>query len=204
MQLINNLNPGGALRDVLSVSPSTAAQDMNLDGALCLRSLLDGHDAPALALQRGQRETFRNGNLHGRPTLILQGRDDGLLPVNHTGRAYTAFNKLVERQRSELSYIEVTNAQHFDGFIGLPTVLPGFDSRYVPLHLYAIRALDLMWAHLTEGAALPPSQVVRTVARGGTPGAAPPLAESNVPPIAARPAAGDRILFGDRTLHVPE
>ena len=74
----------------------------------------------------------------------MHGRDDALLPVNHTSRAYTALNKAVEGRRSRLSYIEVTNAQHFDGFIGLPTVLPGFDSRYVPLHLYLFRALDAM------------------------------------------------------------
>ncbi len=204
MQLINNLSPGGALRDVLSFSPSSGLQDMNADGAFCLRRLHDGRNRESIKLHVGIAETWRNGQLRGRPTLIVQGRDDGLLPVNHTGRAYTALNQLVEQRRSGLSYIEVTNAQHFDGFIGLPAVLPGFDSRYVPLHLYLERAMNLMWAHLTTGAALPPSQVVRTTPRGGTPGAAPALTEANVPPIALRPAAGDRILFGGRTLYVPD
>ena len=106
--------------------------------------------------------------------------------------------------RSGLSYIEVTNAQHFDAFIGLPTVLPGFDSRYIPLHVYLFRGLDAMWEHLTEHTPLPPSQVVRTVPRGGVPGAAPPITEANVPPFAAAPAAGDAITFGDNTLRVPD
>ena len=79
----------------------------------------------------------------------------------------------------------MTNAQHFDGFIGLPTLLPGYDTRYVPLHVYLNRALDAMYAHLRHGKPLPPSQVVRTTPRGGAPGAAPAITEANVPPIAA-------------------
>lgn len=202
--LINDLSVGGARRDVVSVSPSTGALDMNVDGALCLRNLVDGSDAKAKALQRGVREATRSGYLHGKPTLVVQGRADALLPVNHAGRAYTALNKVVERQRSQLSYIEVTNAQHFDGFIGLPAVLPGYDTRYVSLHIYLFRALDAMWAHLADGTPLPKSQVVRTVPRGGTPGAAPALTAANVPPIAAVPAAGDAITVHGFTLRVPD
>jgi hydroxybutyrate-dimer hydrolase len=64
--------------------------------------------------------------------------------------------------------------------------------------------MDAMWAHLKHGAPLPQSQVVRTVPRGGTPGAAPALAAANVPPIAAVPAAGDAITMQGRTLRVPD
>lgn len=204
VQLVNNNNVGGPLRDLLSFSPSTGAQDFNLDGALCLRNLLSGNDAAATALPAGIEETRRTGNLRGRPALIVHGRSDALLPVNHTSRPYTALNKAVEGAASRLSYIEVTNAQHFDGFIGLPAILPGFDSRYVPLHLYLNRALDAMYAHLKNGTTLPPSQVVRTVPRGGTPGAAPAITAANVPPIAAEPAAGDLITMSGRTLRVPD
>jgi hydroxybutyrate-dimer hydrolase len=66
--------------------------------------------------------------------------------------------------------MEVTNAQHFDGFIGLPAVLPGYDSRYVPLHVYLNRALDAVYDHLKNGKRAAASQVVRTVPRGGTAG----------------------------------
>lgn len=204
VQLINNLSPGAALRDLFSFSPSTLKQDFNLDGALCLRNLLTGGDAAAKALQTGLDETRRSANLGGRPAIIVHGRSDALLPVNHTSRPYTALNKVVEGAASKLSYVEVTNAQHFDGFIGLQAVLPGYDSRYVPLHLYLNRALDAMWAHLKNGAALPPSQVVRTVPRGGTPGAAPALTSGNVPPIAGQPAAADAITFSGSTLNVPD
>ncbi|WP_280152877.1 D-(-)-3-hydroxybutyrate oligomer hydrolase [Piscinibacter sp. XHJ-5] len=204
VQLINDLNPGFALRDLFSFSPSTLKQDFNLDGALCLRALLTGEDAAAQALQRGIDETRRSGDLNGKPALIVHGRADALLPVNHTSRPYTALNKRVEGHRSQLSYIEVTNAQHFDGFIGLPTLLPGYDTRYVPLHVYLNRALDAMYEHLRQGKPLPPSQVVRTLPRGGTPGAAPSITEANVPPIALHPADTDRITMQGRTLHVPD
>jgi hydroxybutyrate-dimer hydrolase len=204
VQLINNNNPGAALRDLFSFSPSTGVQDFDLDGALCLRNLLSGSDAAAKALQTGVDETRRNGNLGGRPALIVHGRSDALLPVNHTSRPYTALNKLVEGSASQLSYIEVTNAQHFDAFIGLPTLLGGYDTRYIPLHVYLNRALDAMYAHLKNGTALPASQVVRTVPRGGAAGAAPAISAANLPAIATTPAAADAITFSGTTLHVPD
>jgi hydroxybutyrate-dimer hydrolase len=204
VQLINNLSPGAPLRDLFSFSPSALKQDVNLDGALCLRNLLTGTDAAARALQTGLDETRRTGNLGGKPTVIVHGRNDALLPVNHTSRPYTALNKKVEGAGSRLSYIEVTNAQHFDGFIGLPAVLPGYDSRFIPLHLYLNRALDAVWANLKNGTALPASQVLRTTPRGGTPGAAPALAAANVPAIATTPAAADAITMSGSTLVVPD
>lgn len=204
IQLINNLSPGLPVRDLFSFSPSTLTQDFNLDGALCLRDLLTGSDARAVALQQGLDETRRSGNLRGKPALIVHGRADALLPVNHTSRPYTALNKAVEGSRSRLSYIEVTNAQHFDGFIGLPAVLPGYDTRYVPLHVYLNRSLDAMYAHLRHGQALPASQVVRTTPRGGVPGAAPAITEAQLPPIVRRPASTDAITWRERTLTVPE
>ncbi len=204
VQLINNLSSGLPLRDLFSFSPSTLTQDFNLDGALCLRGLLTGTDAQALALQKGLNETRRNGDLNGKPAIIVHGRADALLPVNHTSRPYTALNKRVEGHRSRLSYIEVTNAQHFDGFIGLPAVLPGYDTRYVPLHVYLNRGLDAMYAHLRHGTPLPASQVVRTVPRGGVPGAAPAITEANLPPIVQRPAAADAITWRAHTLTVPD
>ena len=204
VQLINNLSPGAPLRDMFSFSPSSLAQDWNLDGALCLRNLLTGNDPTARALQAGLDETRRNGKLGGRPTLIVHGRNDALLPVNHTSRPYTALSLLADGAASKLSYIEVTNAQHFDGFIGLPALLPGYDSRYLPLHLYLNRALDAVYAHLKTGAPLPASQVLRTTPRGGAPGAAPALTAAHVPALATTPAAADAIRLVGSTLVVPD
>jgi hydroxybutyrate-dimer hydrolase len=204
VQLVNDNNPGGPVRDLLSVSPSTALADLDIDAALCLRGLLTGTDAASIALQTGLDETRRSGNLHGKPVIIVHGRSDALLPVSHTSRAYYALNKRTEGGASQLSYIEVTNAQHFDAFIGLPTILPGYDTRYIPLHVYLNRALDAMYVHLKQGMPLPPSQVLRTVPRGGTPGAAPAITAANVPPIAAAPAAADAIGFSGTTVSVPD
>ena len=129
---------------------------------------------------------------------------DALLPVSHTSRPYAALNKKVEGAASKLSYVEVTNAQHFDSFIGLPTVLPGYDTRYIPLHVYLNRALDAMYDHLASGKALPPSQVVRTVPRGGNPGQAPAIQPANLPLIAGTPAAADRIEVSAGAIRVPD
>jgi hydroxybutyrate-dimer hydrolase len=132
--------------------------------------------------------------------------------VNHSSRAYFAalqardghghghhhhHHDHHDHGDGNASYIEVTNAQHFDAFLGFP----GYADRYVPLHVYLIRALNAMHAHLTTGAPLPPSQVVRTVPRG--PGA-PAITAANVPAIAAMPMAGDRITFHHDTLTVPD
>jgi hydroxybutyrate-dimer hydrolase len=204
VQLINNLSPGAPLRDLFSISPSSGLQDLNADGAACLRHLLSGVDTVSRALQTGIDETRRNGNLRGRPAVIVHGRADALIPVNHSSRPYTALNKSVEGGNSQLSYIEVTNAQHFDGFIGLPAVLPGYDTRFVPLHVYLFRGLDAVYDKLRSGKALPPSQLVRTLPRGGTPGSAPAITALNVPAIAATPAANDAITMSGTTLRVPD
>jgi hydroxybutyrate-dimer hydrolase len=163
-------------------------------------------------VQAGIDATRRTGRVNGKPVVIVHGRDDALLPVNHTSRAYAALEHGLDGSASKLSYIEVTNAQHFDAFIGLqstdtfpPTLLlPGYDTRYIPLHVYLQRSLDAVYAYLKDGAPLPPSQVVRTLPRGGTAGAAPALAASNVPPIASAPAAGDAIAFGGNAIVVPD
>jgi hydroxybutyrate-dimer hydrolase len=139
-----------------------------------------------------------DGQLRGKPTLIVHGRADTLIPVNHASRAYYGAHKLADgRGHSRTSYVEVTNAQHFDSFLGFP----GYAERYVPLHVYLIRALNDMHAHLTQGAALPPSQVVRTVPRGS---GAPALTAANVPAWSTAPPAGDRIEFEHKTLVVPD
>ena len=100
--------------------------------------------------------------------------------------------------------MEVANAQHFDSFIGLPTILPGYDTRYVPLHVYLNHALDAVYDHLANGKALPASQVVRTVPRGGVPGSAPAITAANVPPLAVAPAAANAIAITAGAISIPD
>ena len=203
VQLVNNLGKYGPARDFLSFSDAGVA-DWNTAGALCLRNLVTGTDAAAKKLQAGVDETRRNGNLRGKPTVIVHGRADALLPVSHTSRPYAALNKKVEGAASKLSYMEVANAQHFDSFIGLPTILPGYDTRYVPLHVYLNHALDAVYDHLANGKALPASQVVRTVPRGGVPGSAPAITAANVPPLAVAPAAANAIAITAGAISIPD
>lgn len=199
--LINEAAAGGPSRDFTSVSTGSGVADANFPGARCLRDLLTGTSATAQALQAGIAQTYRTGNLRGKPAMIVHGRSDGLLPVNHTSRPYLGFNRAQEGTGSRLSYIEVENGQHFDAFIG---AIPGYSNRFIPLHVYVNRALDAVYANLRSGVALPPSQVVRTLPRGGTNGApAPAITSFNVPPIAATPTPANQIAVSANLVDVP-
>ena len=214
--VVYNNSVGGARSWQLATSVSTGVQDFGLDNALCQRALVTGVDetgaaltatatstrptaAQSAAVRAGIAEVVLNGNLRGKPTLIVAGRSDALVPVNNNARAYLAFNKVTEGAASKLGYVEVTNAQHFDAFLPFG----GFDTRFVPLHLYYIRAMDAMYAHLKNGTALPPSQVVRATPRGGSPLAAPAITAANVPAIAAAPLVADQIGFVGTSVNVP-
>jgi hydroxybutyrate-dimer hydrolase len=136
--------------------------------------------------------------LDGKPMIIVHGRNDCRVPVSFSSRPNVGLNSVQEGGRSQPRYIEVTNAEHFD------TDLPSFETRMVPLVIYHLRALDLMWDHLTTGARLPESQVVRTTPRGGEPGTAPPLDARNVPQIPAQPRSEDRITVHDGRVIIPD
>lgn len=228
INIINNDSVGGPKLDGASVSPSEL-QDLNLPGALCFRRLANGIDPStgspltgeearkARRVREGIAEVRATGWLNRKPTVIVHGRADALVPVNHTSRPYVALNRLVEGDRSRLFYYEITNGQHFDTFIGAETLLPGpppvvvkllpgFDTRFVPLHVYFIQALNLMYDHLKRGTPLPPSQVVRTEPRepGEIPGSALSITARNVPPILQSPAAGNVIEVSRGAINVPE
>jgi hydroxybutyrate-dimer hydrolase len=193
VNLVYNQGKGGPAVHTL------ATADASHEGAVCLRQLFTGDSRLALDLQEGVDEVRHRGDLHGKPAIIVQGRSDALVPVNHTSRPYFGMNKIAEGEDSKLSFYEIENGQHFDTLLSIA----GFDTRFVPIHYYDLQALDLMWAHLIDGAPLPPSQVVRATPRGGTPGAAPPLSVDNLPAIQPRPAA-DEITFDANTVSVPD
>ena len=199
INIVNNNSLGGPLLDAASLS-ANGVQDYNIAGALCMRELATGTSANAVRVQQGMKEVVRSANLRGKPALIVQGRADTLLPVAFTGRPYYGMNKIVEGSASRLSYIEVANAQHFDAFLGFP----GYAERMVPLHRYFVQAMDMMYANLKTGAALPASQVVRTVPRGLNGTAANPITAANVPPIQTTPAAADQITFANNVLTIAD
>lgn len=212
VDVINNNSVGEPLLDRISISPSTLRQDENLDGLLCARSLLAGHDltngeklrGPLQGLHkrliRGIDEVLSSGRLKGKPGIIIAGRNDALIAPNHAARAYYGFNQYREEQSSNLRYYEVTNAHHLDAL----NALAGFDNLFIPLHHYFTQALDLMLFNLREREPLPPSQVVTTIPRGGLPGEAPPIGIGNVPNIEPSPGSEALIVYNDQMLVVPE
>lgn len=199
INIVNNNSVGGPLLDAASLSASSV-QDYNIAGALCMRELAIGTSANAVRVQQGMSEVVRSANLRGKPAIIVQGRADTLLPVAFTGRPYFGMNKIVEGANSKLSYIEVANAQHFDAFLGFP----GYADRLVPLHRYFVQAMDMLYANLKSGAALPASQVVRTMPRGLTGAVANPITAANVPPIKVTADAADRISFANNVVTVAD
>ena len=212
IQLINNDSLGGALQSRFSFS-SQGIQDQNLAAALCYRRLFTGRDENGhllkgrefinyIRVRLGLARLRYSGRLRGIPAVIVHGRNDGVVPPNHSSRPYYGLNQVVERKRSNLRYYEVTNANHLDAFIPF---FPGFQERYIPLHYYWDQAVSLMYDHLKNGTPLPSSQVVRTVPRGT---GSPDITLANVPPISDNPDAADRItLIKERRkviLNIPE
>jgi hydroxybutyrate-dimer hydrolase len=216
--VIYNDSVGGAKLYHLGVSPTTNRMDGALDGMLCLRNLVTGVNSVSGAaltgselinsqrVQAGIRDVLLTGKLQNKPVVIVAGRSDTLVPVNHSARAYTAFNSKVDGANSNLRYYEIMNGQHFDAF--LPNAagggVQGYDTLFVPVHYYFIKGMDLMWARLKNGTALPASQVVRTTPRGGVPGSAPAITTANVPPIAAVPAPANAISAASGAIAVPD
>ncbi|MBU1168312.1 MAG: D-(-)-3-hydroxybutyrate oligomer hydrolase [Proteobacteria bacterium] len=206
IKLINDLDPEGPREDRRSISPSTGRMDMNLDGALRLRRLVTGVDEQGAPLKgseydmhqrviAGMDEVRVKGNLKGCPSIIVTGRADSVLPVNHTSRPYVGVNRLVEKGKSRLHYYEVTDAHHVDALNMLyadpekckpPMILP-------PLHVFYLKALDLMVSHLETQSPLPPSQVIR-----------PDHPRVSLPDIVEQPRREDRIRFENSTLFIPE
>jgi hydroxybutyrate-dimer hydrolase len=183
--------------------------DLNLASALCFRALETGEGlasgedwANHIRVKVGTRQIETSGRLHGRPAIVIHGRRDALVFPNLHSRAYYGLNQEREGRKSRLSYIEVTTGQHFDAFISSLFVGPT-GAQFAPLHYYFVLAMDSMYAHLTAGAALPPSQVVRPTPRGAV-----PYTAANVPvllpPPSNAPADGDRITFERGALSIPE
>ena len=148
----------GGIAPVAGLSFSPTELKLPIDYALCYRDLMTGNSDNAQRVQRGITETLHTADLHGKPAIIVHGQSDGLIHVNHASRPYLGLNSLIEGDKSNLRYYEISNAHHFDAF----NAFPGFNSRFIPLHHYLSQSLDLMYDHMTKGTALPDSQIVWT------------------------------------------
>ena len=148
-------------------------------------------------IQAGVRATSAQPHMNKRPTILLHGRSDATVQVNHSSRAYYARHRQLHG-RSQLRYYEITHVQHFDAFLSYP----GMNQQFVPMHPYFEQALDLMWLHLQESQSLPSSQIVLTKPRGLHEGQVPALQRGNIPAIQMVP---DQTLeFVNNTLVIPE
>ncbi len=222
INVIDNDSLLGPKQDQFSISPSTGRADQNLDGALCLRALATGRDpvtgkrlrglgrVDAFRIAKGIARIRAKGDLRNKPAIFVTGRQDAILPPNHTSRAYVGLNRLVEGPKTRLRYYEVLNAHHLDALTILDVLVgvPLFSDKLIPLHHYLFQGLDIMFDHLKNGTPLPPSQVVRAVPRGATgPTVAdvPPLDEAkNLPAINPSPDSADLIVFSDSVLRIPD
>jgi len=163
----------------------------------CFYQLWQQDGEKSRALKAGLKATAAAPKNNRKPTIIVHGRSDATVHINHASRAYYARHRQAHG-RSQLRYYEITHVQHFDAFLSYP----GMNQRFVPMHSYFEQALDLMWSHLTDGSVLPASQVVLTKPRGLHNGTVPPLVIDHVPPIQMEPAVP--LQFIDNTLVIPE
>jgi hydroxybutyrate-dimer hydrolase len=188
---------GGAVAFNRGISPSSGRADYSLDGGLCLQALKKGSSAESAAYRAGELAGSFNGDLHGKPTIIVHGREDARVPTTLTSRNYLGLNSVVEGANSKLHYVELTNVSH----IGSQALNPYAISQAY----YFYQALDLMWNHLKTGAPLPNHQVVRTTPRAALPGGgAADLTTANVPPIAITPATADTIRVTSGKVVIPD
>jgi hydroxybutyrate-dimer hydrolase len=189
--LVNDADPTGPMKSALSTSSSTNRKDYNLDGVRCLREA-----AFSPRVKNTLARLMMHGNLHGKPTIIIQGQLDEILPVDMVVRPYVALNSLVEGKDSRVTYLEIPLATHGD---------PGSASRstYVPWGIYHIRSLELMWSNLTKGTALPPSQVIRVSYSDDSRSQNPSTPEVTSPSILVDPPAADRIIIDGGDILIP-
>jgi hydroxybutyrate-dimer hydrolase len=189
--LVNDADPTGPAKSVLSTSSSTKRKDYNFDGVRCLREA-----AFSPRVKNTLARLMMHGNLHRKPTIIIQGQLDEILPVDMVARPYAALNSLVEGKDSRVTYLEIPLATHGD---------PGSDSRstYVPWGIYHIRSLELMWNNLSKGAALPPSQVIRVSYSEDSRSKDPATPEVTSPPILLDPVDEDRIVINGGGILIP-
>lgn len=190
---VRRADPFGSVQLALAFAPERLLQLMpamprlSPERVLLLARITEGHTAAVMS-----------GAVGNRPVVMLHGRADGLIPVNHSSRPYYAVAQ-ASGATPGLHYYEVVHGQHFDAFLGLP----GFAERYVPLQPWIGASLDRVYARLTGGAALPPSQVVRSRPRAVGAAGIEALSAAHLGALQDAPGA-DAIVWNAPTLFVPD
>jgi hydroxybutyrate-dimer hydrolase len=136
-----------------------ALPDPAFPGLQCLRALATGDSADASRVRAGIEQIRAMPPREGLPVIVIHGLDDGLVPETFNSAPYVAMANAAGR---DVRYWQVRNAQHFDGFLGLPD----YAARYLPMLPFVYAALDRVAAHLDSGAPLPVDAVIATTPRG--------------------------------------
>src|SRR5262245_11129943 len=111
VNLVADRSRDGPILENFAISRETGLSDLNLDSALCLRSLQTGEGlsgaqdwANWARVQLGTREVQTTARLRGVPAIVIHGRRDALVFPNLHSRAYYALNQEREAHKSRLSY----------------------------------------------------------------------------------------------------
>jgi hydroxybutyrate-dimer hydrolase len=160
--------PPGAGLGLVDGLAEVGAADPGFAVAQCLRGLWDGQGNASARLIEGVQRTQATLPREGLPIIVVHGRDDGLIPQAFSSEPWL---RAAQAQQRTVRFWTVADAQHFDGFLGLPQMT----ARYVPMLAYGYRALDRMWAHLREGSPLPDDARIQPVLRRFENGAFTPL-----------------------------
>jgi hydroxybutyrate-dimer hydrolase len=179
------------------LGPVGAAPDANLAGLLCLYDALVSDSPIGARLRRGIADVRASARLRKIPTIVIHGRDDGLLPVESTARRYV--EAALRNGATELRYWEIENVQHFDAFLGQPA----YAARFLPLLPYFYQGLDALFERLDSGTPLPPSQVVRTQRRTTTASGVSELDRSSLGSLKMQPH-NDEITMRNGRMSVPD
>lgn len=206
VKLINNLDRNGPLEDRMSASSSSGKKDMNLDGALRLRSLVTGVDEQNIPLsgemlenhkrvRQGLSEISVSTDTGTCPVIIVTGRADAVLQINHTSRAYAGAKFASGKNCEKFRYYEITNAHHIDVFnySYANKKMCNSPHSFAPLQHYYLRSLEIMVNHVEKKTELPENQVVR-----------PYRPTTDLPDIKNSPPVEDLILFKNKVLKIPD
>ncbi len=139
------------------VDSQLAPPDFTLPGLQCLRGLLDRENGGAL--RQGVALTRAALPRAGLPVMVIHGLDDGLVPPAFSSAPYVEAAQAAGRS---VSYWQVKNAQHFDGFLALPA----YGARYAPLLPYVYAALDRVSAQLDGNGKAPADATIEAKPRG--------------------------------------
>ncbi len=144
------------------IDTMASGNDASWSGSACLSQLWSESSELATRLREGAEQTRASLPRADLPMIIVHGKADGLVPMAFSSEPYVQW---LEANGRKPVFWKVGHGQHFDAFLAFP----GFGDVHVPVLPYAYAALDKLWAHVFNGAAMPASRDIATTPRGNGP-----------------------------------